>query len=491
MNGTQQRIGGRCFVSAEGGRRQSVALQLQPVTPRLSRLSKQVSRTLLFLWVLLGTGLSHGATRIATDQVQVEFDPAVPRLTILRQPVGERWILEPLPDSQVAISGIDAISPREMAVKMTIGSQAATWNLRLEEKVAEVRCALSMPEDTALSGALEFPFAPVLSREDDLVAVPYKEGFLLPSKDLARLPAKGRGGKKRLECYFKMGPWIGWITARSGLMQYIDTDEDAAFSLVTDSKTGKAALRLEWDPILGKFGRQRQWRYVLIDTPSHVKMAKYWRQRAEERGFVRTLRQKATENPAVEKLRAAPYITFYKSYKDAKDPLHLEIFEEMKKNGINHAGVLADIGKFSNFSVKERETISAKLRELGYASLGWSNLMVGLVGADGQEGTVEPTRKPYQLHPLQSWYRKLPALSDFIRNATGEPVAGGGGGFLWLLKTTTWPEHLEAHLLRAREEQVDGFHVDQMFWTLRNQTHPIIPENRGFGIFSRGKAGLI
>ena len=26
---------------------------------------------------------------------------------------------------------------------------------------------------------------------------------------------------------------------------------------------------------------------------------------------------------------------------------------------------------------------------------------------------------------------------------------------------------------------------------ISNQTHPIIPENRGFGIFSRGKAGLI
>jgi len=55
------------------------------------------------------------------------------------------------------------------------------------------------------------------------------------------------------------------------------------------------------------------------------------------------------------------------------------------------------------------------------------------------------------------------------------------------------PNELGEKILAIWNERVAG--IRKLYRHLRTvvliQTHPIIPENRGFGIFSRGKAGLI
>jgi hypothetical protein len=109
-------------------------------------------------------------------------------------------------------------------------------------------------------------------------------------------------------------------------MAIIETPDDAAIRI--ERIDGKLCIAPEWDSQKGLFGYPRRLRYIFLDKGGHVAICKRYRSYAKEKGLLKTLRQKCSENPNVDLLIGAVNVWYWE--KDA-----LAIAREMKSLGID------------------------------------------------------------------------------------------------------------------------------------------------------------
>lgn len=113
----------------------------------------------------------------------------------------------------------------------------------------------------------------------------------------AKLPFEGQMGSEA--AYM---PWWGEITGQGGYLCYVRASWDSAYS-VDHPAGGPTRVRVRHLPSLGCMGYARTATYAFVPAGSdYVTLCKLYRRIAEEEGRVRTLREKAAQNPNVERL---------------------------------------------------------------------------------------------------------------------------------------------------------------------------------------------
>ena len=131
--------------------------------------------------------------------------------------------------------------------------------------------------------------------------VPQQEGMLYPVRGDPHPP-------RHFDGMLSM-PWIGLAdtTSGAGMMVIGETPDDLRFQRQSVSVDGEQLLAgaPEWLPQKGALGYPRRLRYVFFDRGGYVAMCKRYREYVRATGAVRTLAEKARENPNVRLLAGA------------------------------------------------------------------------------------------------------------------------------------------------------------------------------------------
>ena len=112
-----------------------------------------------------------------------------------------------------------------------------------------------------------------------------------------KLPFDGQMGSE--SAYM---PWWGEITPQGGYLCYVRQSWDSAYT-INHPAGGPTRVALRHLPSMGEVGYARTATYCFVPAGSdYVTLCKLYREIADEEGRPRTLREKAAQNPNVEKL---------------------------------------------------------------------------------------------------------------------------------------------------------------------------------------------
>ena len=153
----------------------------------------------------------------------------------------------------------------------------------------------------AMSRFIEYPFA-FAGRPGDYLVVPMNEGISYPvdDPDIEPMRLVGYGGHGICMAFY------GITDGSSSAMTIIETPDDAVLSIqrpVTLLEAGP-----QWAPQKGQFGYTRRLRFIFQQIGGHVAIAKRYRQHARETGLLKTLREKRSTCPDVDRLIGAANI---------------------------------------------------------------------------------------------------------------------------------------------------------------------------------------
>lgn len=177
------------------------------------------------------------------------------------------------------------------------------------------------PGSLAGSPTPAFPH-PFVSQPGTHLIVPLNEGISYPVDDETiepmRLIAYGGHG-------ICMAFW-GITDGEAGQMAILETPDDAAIRIRREN--GLLCVAPEWEPQWGRFGYARKLRYVFFSTGGHVAMAKRYREYARAEGRLKTLLDKLSANPSVDRLIGAVNVWCW-------DPDAVSVVQEMQAAGID------------------------------------------------------------------------------------------------------------------------------------------------------------
>ena len=141
----------------------------------------------------------------------------------------------------------------------------------------------------------------VLTSDAAAWIVPQQEGMLYPVRGDPHPP-------RHFDGMLSM-PWIGLTDTESGvgMMLIGETPDDLRFRRQTVTMDGEQLLAgaPEWLPQKGGLGYPRRLRYAFFDRGGYVAMCRRYREYVRATGTVRTLEEKARENPSVRLLAGA------------------------------------------------------------------------------------------------------------------------------------------------------------------------------------------
>ena len=155
------------------------------------------------------------------------------------------------------------------------------------------------PDDEMEMIGYPYPFVPSSNKSE--IVMPIEEGVLVPV-DLGspEYIIDVCGG------WLWTMSWYGEIDSLNGkgYMVIADTPDDAALAVMNVKKGGETlnTPALIWISSLGKVAYTRKMVYHFSDGGGYVPLTKYYRQYAINKGYFRSLREKAEENPDVAKL---------------------------------------------------------------------------------------------------------------------------------------------------------------------------------------------
>ena len=192
--------------------------------------------------------------------------------------------------------------------------------------------------------------------EEGYLAIPYNQGTIVPSERFKKPPRSDfhvyddlsweksglAWGTEGAYADVMVGgwnalsmPWFGAKKGKSSFIAIIETPNDSKVNCILNynmehvfNLEGKksnwpriAVTSPLWIDENDSFSYQRTIRYAFIPEGNYVDMAKYFRKYLEEKGFIKTLKEKVEEVPAVERLFGAPLINIdggYPWYTDYK-----------------------------------------------------------------------------------------------------------------------------------------------------------------------------
>jgi hypothetical protein len=264
---------------------------------------------------------------VSNSAISVTLD-ADATLQVTDNHTGRIWQQKPLAKGEVSSFG--GLRRMDLQSTKTEGGIEMTWRDTSSGTSTHVKFVLdsNLPELTVtlsaegeMKGTLRFPH-PFVNEPGTYLVVPMNEGISYPVDDSTietmRLVAYGGHG-------ICMAFW-GATDGKLGYMAIIETPDDAAIRI--ERIDGKLCIAPEWDSQKGLFGYTRRLRYIFLDKGGHVAICKRYRSYAKEKGLLKTLRQKCSENPNVDLLIGAVNVWYWE--KDA-----LAIAREMKSLGID------------------------------------------------------------------------------------------------------------------------------------------------------------
>ena len=231
---------------------------------------------------------------------------------------GRVWQQKPFRDDKAVLTAAVGNGIEMTVLDGTSGIELSV-NLRLEPDRPEVMVTLS--GEGRLERAIQYPH-PFVSAEGDRLIVPMNEGIGYPVDDKTIAPM-------RLIAYGGHGICMSFWGACRGAGAYmtiIETPDDMRINM--SRIDGRLCIGGEWQAQKGQFGYARRLRYVFFDKGDHVDMCKRYRRYVQEKGTLKTLKEKRLKNPNVDLLVGAVNVWCWEN--DA-----LSIVREMKSVGID------------------------------------------------------------------------------------------------------------------------------------------------------------
>jgi hypothetical protein len=305
------------------------------------------------------SGLAYGGSRIENASVQVELDSGNGSFSIRDNRTGYTWRqVVPERPAITAVKGLRRSGDTISARIETADGFGYRMILGLEGDSPEVTVSLAGDEMPAF---LNYPF-PFYPEENADMLLAMKSGLLLPvTDDTVFFKNNPRRQYQYYEGHNSSMPFHGLINpSGDGLMRLVETPNDAGYELAR--RDGRLVNQIRWQPQFGKVGYSRTVRYVLFDRGGYVAMADRFRNYAEQNGMVKTLRQKAADNPNVDRLIGAAnvWVQDYENVLDSCFPLAQEMVDLGMSNIIFN-------GKSSWWNDMSADDIR-KVNALGYLS---------------------------------------------------------------------------------------------------------------------------
>jgi hypothetical protein len=188
---------------------------------------------------------------------------------------------------------------------------------------------LGLTVDISLAGdAVKIALAPCNNDffEASVIDSFYPRGFLFPEKSAGDLVLPCSQGclldkdtdldlDMVLPGYVGFGfimPWWGQLCADgSALIALTDTPDDLGFRIHCDRGCQGATVGPYWQASLGGFKYRRSMTYRFLGKTDVMGLAKAYRKHADGQGQAITLREKAAERPAVDKLIGGPFMNMW------------------------------------------------------------------------------------------------------------------------------------------------------------------------------------
>jgi hypothetical protein len=263
-------------------------------------------------------------------------------------------------------------------------------------------------------GKVAYPYAFVLDGEGVHNLYPHAEGLLVPARksdpDWFALPdgVLYGGVNAYLMC-------LGLVDERSGegLLTLLP-DMEATYLRWRDAQVGAQTVvtpQLEWKSNKGDFDRPWRITYSFSDRDGHVALAKRYREFFADSGLHKTLREKASENPAVAQMAGAPIF-----WAAARRPLETSAMADtLKAQGIDRC-------LFAMANVPWRKPDPAYQKEMADAIGHIRSLGFQVYRYDQYRDAFKPDAGKPAGHQIntEAWPDKL------VRRANGTAVAAFG-----------------------------------------------------------------
>ncbi|KAA3607094.1 MAG: hypothetical protein DWQ01_15425 [Planctomycetota bacterium] len=292
--------------------------------------------------------------RFQNDSLDVQFLPKSGAFTVKDKRNGRIW--QPVIPKQAPTALQAKALPDQNGLSAQIWDPQSGLRLQmrlyLAESGPELFCELS--GKGAMKDALVWP-PPFAGEQGAFLVLPMNEGLIYPVHETAtfqnnRLPFyAGHGGLSMA--------WYGMSFLEKqgeGWMAILDTRDDASLEIgkPPGGNTKVFTAWTRWEPSLGDFRYNRRMRFVFFQEGGYVAQAKRYREHARENGLLKTLREKAAENPDVDKLIGAPNV-WMPRFAFGENFDRLKAVQELKDVGIDrlmlsgHDASASDVAKLN------------------------------------------------------------------------------------------------------------------------------------------------
>jgi hypothetical protein len=256
-----------------------------------------------------GPNVAPSPVTLNSTTLSLSFDPANGAFSVLDRRTGFWWTQRVTQPHAAVTLESDAASLKATLVDPGTG-RALTLALTLDPALPEA--GLSLDGEGALPGEILYPFAWQPAPGDRLI-LPVNEGISYPVDD-AQVPEGrfvGYGGHGLCMSFWGLDSSKPGAASGPGVLTLLETPDDAAVDIRRADGTLTAAP--VWEAQKGRFGYQRNLRFVFFDHGGVAAFAHRYRQYAEARGTVVTLAQKRQKNPNVDKLAGAADVWYWGS----------------------------------------------------------------------------------------------------------------------------------------------------------------------------------
>ncbi len=200
----------------------------------------------------------------------------------------------------------------------------------------EVSFTLSAPEEETFYQTLNYPGTFISGEKDLKWMLPKDAGLYLPAYDLDNAVNRAySGGEFYVHMGFNMG-FYGAVHDTSGDGYFAIVDQPV-LSRVNYTACGTGEGKTAYMPQLSQIGTKSLWgadrtvRYRFVESGGYVGIAKAYRQVADEKGYLVTLKEKAEKNPNVLRGSGAHRVDLAIDITDLS-----AFFEKMRENDITN-----------------------------------------------------------------------------------------------------------------------------------------------------------
>lgn len=313
-----------------------------------------------YLFILLTTIFAQFVTvsaktwQIADNHLEVSFDDTTALFTITDLRIGKLWTQTTLTQAIV----VKKVKQENNTLLIDM-EEAFPFTACVElNSQSGIEITLSTQKKTGMK-ELRYPAAFQTNSKDYYLLHTDGAGMLLPV-DNTDYPLNGG------RTYYCGGglsmAWMGITDKKfqSGYMAILDTPFDAGLH-TTRQPNGLITFAPAWQASLETFGYDRKIIYYFFDRGGYVAQCKTYRDYIWPKNNVRTLKERVTKMPAIDKMMGAPHIYVWDTARN------IEFARHMKTVGVEKALILWN----ANHTPYPAIGFDTQLKEIGYGTGGY------------------------------------------------------------------------------------------------------------------------